>query len=138
MTIASEPAPVPGVGVAVVDDDRILLVRRGRDPGKGLWAVPGGKVRLGETLREAARREVLEETGLDVDVGQVIWAGESIGPGSPPEWHYTLIDFVGRVKGGRLAAGDDAAEVRWVPVSDAGRLPLTPTMYELVEALRDA
>lgn len=138
MTIASEPAPVPGVGVAVVDDDRILLVRRGRDPGKGLWAVPGGKVRLGETLREAARREVLEETGLDVDVGQVIWAGESIGPGSPPEWHYTLIDFVGRVKGGRLAAGDDAAEVRWVPVGDAGRLPLTPTMYELVEALRDA
>ena len=68
--------PVVGVGVLVEDGDRYLLVQRGKEPRKGRWAVPGGKVERGERLKEAAAREVLEETGLVVEVGEVIWVGE--------------------------------------------------------------
>lgn len=121
----------------MVDGDRLLLIQRGRDPGRGLWAVPGGKVRLGETIRRAAEREVQEETGLVVELGDVIWAGESIGPGSPPAWHYVLTDFIGRPVGGRLSPGDDAADARWVTIEEALDLPLTPTMPSLLQVLSE-
>lgn len=121
-----------GVGVAVLDDGRLLLVQRGRDPGRGLWAVPGGKVELGESLRDAARREVEEETGLAVEVGEVVWVGEFIDS----ENHLVLIDFAGTVVGGNLNPADDAADARWVPLDEAEDYPLTPTMYDLVSTLR--
>jgi len=124
--------PIVGVGVAIVDEGRILLVQRGHDPGKGLWAVPGGKVDLGETLRAAAAREVMEETGLAVDVGQVVWAGEHISD----HGHIVLVDFLGSVVGGALEAGDDADRAEWVALEEAADYPLTPTMYELVDLLR--
>lgn len=124
--------PVVGVGVAVVDEGRLLLVKRGRDPGKGLWAVPGGKVRRGEPIIEAARREVLEETGLEVDVGDVVWVGEHLSE----DHHIVLIDFRGTVVGGTLRAADDAEEARWVELSAAEEYPLTLSMYELVAELR--
>lgn len=124
--------PLVGVGVAVLRDGQILLVRRGREPGKGLWAVPGGKVNWGEPMRAAARREVLEETGLEVEVGDVVWTGEHI----TDEYHVVLFDFAGTVVEGDLQAGDDADEVRWVDLSEAMEYPLTGTMYELVDTLR--
>ncbi len=132
----SAEVPVPGVGVAVLDAGNLLLVQRGREPGRGLWAVPGGKVQLGETLTAAAIREVEEETGLIVELGDVVWVGESIGPGDPPQWHFVLTDFVGAVVSGTLLAGDDAFQAKWVPLEEAGALPLTPTMYSLLERLR--
>lgn len=121
-----------GVGVVVLADDAILLVKRGRDPGRGLWAVPGGKVDHGEPMRAAARREVREETGLDVEVGDVVWTGEHIDD----DFHIVLLDFAGSVLGGELKAADDADEVRWVPLAEVAEYPLTPTMYELVDTLR--
>lgn len=131
MTTGSD-LPIVGVGVAIVDEGRILLVQRGHEPGKGLWAVPGGKVDFGETLRAAAAREVFEETGLIVDVGQVIWAGEHISD----HGHIVLVDFLGSITGGNLRAADDADRAEWVPLSEVADYPLTPTMYELVDLLR--
>lgn len=138
MTPAVSERPIPGVGVAVVADSRLLLVKRGREPGRGLWAVPGGKVEAGEELTATARREVAEETGLEVVVEDVVWVGESIGPGDPPAWHYVLIDFIGRVVGGEAVAADDADEVGWFTDEEARRLPLTPTMPGLLDKLVEA
>ena len=128
---ASDNHPLVGVGVVVVFEGSILLVQRGREPGKGLWAVPGGKVRRGETMRDAARRETREETGLDVIVGEVVWVGEHIDD----DHHLVLVDFAASVTGGRLGAADDADEVRWVPLVDVAGYSLTPTMYDLLDTL---
>ncbi len=135
MTTRNE-RPVPGVGVVVIDQGRLLLVLRSERTGAGQWAVPGGKVRLGERLVEAAAREALEESGLMVEVGEPEWVGESIGPGSPPVWHYTIVDFRAEVVGGELRAGGDAADVRWVSPEELGELRLVPSMHLLVERLR--
>lgn len=125
--------PVVGVGVVLVSERKLLLIKRGREPGKGLWAVPGGKVDHGETLAEAARREVKEETGLDVEIGEVMWVGESISD----HHHLVLIDFRGTVISGDLSPADDAADARWVSLSEMSQYPLTPTMYDLISTLSD-
>ncbi len=128
--------PIAGAGVVIVDDrNRLLLIQRGQGAGAGLWAVPGGKVRWGETWREAAVREAREETGLEVRTGTVAWAGEAIGPGDPPAWHFALVDFWAEVVGGELRAGDDAADVRWVPIEQVPTYPLVSTMFSLLEVL---
>ena len=121
--------------MVIVDRRRLLLVQRGQGAGAGLWAVPGGRVRWGETWREAARREAREETGLEVEIGAVAWVGEAVGPGRPPDWHFTLVDFWAEVTGGELRAGDDASDARWVPLDEVREYPLVPSMFSLLEEL---
>ncbi len=133
MTIAND-RPVVGVGAVVFEDNQLLLVKRGHDPGKGLWAVPGGKVRRGERLEAAVAREVLEETGLEVEVGPVVWVGEHLSQSD----HLVLIDFRAESIGGSLVAGDDADEARWVARGEVDGLELTDTMYELIELLDES
>jgi mutator protein MutT len=109
---------------AVVRDEsgRLLLVRRGHEPSAGLWSLPGGRIESGETAREAAAREVREETGLDVTVGALVCTAD-FGP-------YVVDDFAAVVVGGELRAGDDASDVRWATVDEARALPLTPGLLE--------
>ena len=129
-----ETAPVPrvGVGGVVMQAGALLMGERGRPPRAGQGASPGGPVHWGERLEEAVAREVEEETGLRVEVGELIWAGETIGP----DWHFILLDFEARVTGGSLSAGDDAAAAAWVPLDEAEELPLTSSMHELLALLR--
>jgi ADP-ribose pyrophosphatase YjhB (NUDIX family) len=124
--------PIPAVGAVIVEQGRLLLIRRGAPPSEGLWAVPGGKVHHGETLHGAVVREVQEETGLAIDVGEVAWIGDTAGE---PDRHFVLIDFYASVVGGSLRAGDDAAEAAWVPLTDVRSLAMPPTMYQLLDVL---
>jgi len=119
----------------VVNDGSLLLVKRGRGPNAGLWAIPGGKVDYGESMPEAAVRELREETGIEAELGEVIWVGDAIGPGDPPAWHYTLVDYRARMIGGLPRAADDAEAVAWVPLDQVLDLPVTPTMPDLIAAL---
>jgi ADP-ribose pyrophosphatase YjhB (NUDIX family) len=91
---------------------------------------------MGETMREALVREVAEETGLQVVVGDPVWVGEAMEMRHPPGWHFILIDFEASPVGGELAVGDDAAEVGWFTRDEALQLPLTTTMHALFEAIR--
>ncbi len=134
----TDPRPTPGVGVAVINGDALLLVKRGRGPNAGLWAVPGGKVDYGESMADAAVRELREETGIEAELEGVVWVGDAIGPGDPPAWHFTLVDYRARMTGGTLEAADDAAEAAWVPLDRVLDLPLTSTMPGLMSVLLNA
>jgi ADP-ribose pyrophosphatase YjhB (NUDIX family) len=130
-----ETHPIPSVGAVIIDEGRILVVLRGGGAHAGEWAVPGGRQRYGETMDEAVRREVREETGLEVEVGDPVWIGDIIDDSDPPAYHYAVVDFAAFVVGGKLLAGDDEADVRWVDLDEVRRLPLTPTMFELLTDL---
>lgn len=108
--------PIVGVGAVVVDSSRALIVQRGGEPLKGHWSIPGGVVELGETLRQAAAREALEETGLVVEVGEVLEVFDSIVPDAEgkTQYHYVLVDFLCSVVVGDVRPGSDAADVRWI------------------------
>ncbi|MFG2076767.1 NUDIX hydrolase [Nonomuraea maritima] len=111
------------VGAIVFDaSNRLLLVKRGRPPGAGLWSVPGGRLEPGESDEAGLRRELLEETGLRIRVGRLAGTVERPGPDGVT---YVIRDYVATVSGGTPTAGDDAADVRWCTMDDLGRLPLT-------------
>ena len=107
--------PIVGVGAIVFDGDRVLLVKRAHEPLKGEWSVPGGAVEVGETLEEAIRREVREETGLDIEVGPIVDVLDRIryDPEGRVKFHYVLVDFVCRPAGGTLQCASDAEEATW-------------------------
>jgi 8-oxo-dGTP diphosphatase len=120
------------VGGVVVSAGHLLLVRRGRPPGEGAWSVPGGRVEPAETLVAAVRREVLEETGITVDPGELVGWAERIGE----EHHFVILDFAAVPRDGGLPApmaGDDAADARWVPLTDVRTLALVDGLAEFLD-----
>ena len=116
--------PIIGVGALIFRRGRILMAQRGKQPLKGLWSLPGGAVETGESLDAAVRREVREETGLEVKPVKVFEIFERIMRDSrgAPEYHYVLIDYICRVTGGDLRAGDDVVPVEWVRERDLKRI----------------
>ncbi len=107
--------PLAGVGAVIVDHGRVLLVRRGNEPAKGRWSIPGGLIELGETLHQAVMREVHEETGLLVEpMGLVELLDRIYREDNLVRYHYVIADYLCRVTGGTLAAASDADDVRWV------------------------
>ena len=117
------------VGAIAIDDERLLLVRRGRGPAKGSWSIPGGHVEVGETLAEAVLRELEEETGLDALCEELVGWAELI----EPEYHFVILDFRVTVLSDRPPrAGDDAAEARWVPLADVAEMSLVDGLAEFL------
>ncbi len=115
MTREYPQTPLMGVGAAVIDDDRVLLVQRASEPMKGHWSIPGGLVEVGESLHAAVVREVSEETGLAVEPLELVELLDRIHrEGDRVRYHYVIADYLCRVTGGVLQAGSDAAAVRWV------------------------
>ncbi len=121
------PVPVVGVGAVCVRDGRLLVVRRGRPPGEGLWALPGGRLEAGESLQGACARELAEETGLVGEVGALRGIAERRGA----DHHFVILDFDVAVPDGPAArAADDAAEVAWAGLADLAALPLVPGLAD--------
>ncbi len=131
--------PIVGVGAVIIEDGRVLLVRRAHPPLAGKWSLPGGMVELGETLRSAAEREAREETGLIVKASDVVEVLDRIIPGEDGsvQYHYVLVDFLCRRTGGALQAGGDASEVAWAKPDELAKYELEKVAVAVIgKALR--
>lgn len=134
--------PLVGVGAIVLGDDKVLLVRRGREPSKGLWSIPGGLVELGEGVRDAVKREVMEETGLDVDLGELFDVVDAVhrDQAGKVQFHYVIVDFLAESKGSKdvkPVPGTDVDDARWIPIGGLARLDMTKSARTVIEkALR--
>src|SRR5499427_3928410 len=127
--------PFVGVGAIIIEDNRVLLIKRGRAPLLGEWSIPGGVLEVGEMLREAAIREAREETGLIVDPGELLGVYDRIlyDPDHRVQYHYVLIDFLCRQVGGTLLAASDATEVRWFALEGLPALNLAPDTQDVIQ-----
>lgn len=135
MTTEPSSGPAPGlrpevaVGAIIIDQEQLLLVRRGRGPGQGFWSVPGGRVEPGESLAAAVEREVHEETALQVRCGAFVGWVERIGS----DHHFVIMDFRAELVGPKMAeAGDDAAEVAWVDLAAVEGFGLVDGLYDFL------
>jgi 8-oxo-dGTP diphosphatase len=135
--------PLVGVGGVVVDNGRVLLIRRGSPPLEGQWSIPGGLLELGESMTEGVARELAEETGLEVNVLELIEAFERIHPalpqadGSPgdaarPQFHFVILDYLCETRGGVLRAGSDALEIAWAREDELVKFDLTWTAMRVL------
>jgi len=126
--------PLVGVGAIIVERDQVVLVKRGRAPLLGEWSVPGGMLEVGETLREAAVREVLEETGLQVEAGELLGVFDRIVRDSEQRtlYHYVLIDFLCRRISGEPTAACDAADARWFKRDEIAELALAADTAKVI------
>ena len=122
--------PMVGVGALIVCDGKILLEKRKNDPGKGKWSIPGGLVELGENIEQTVIREVKEETGLEVEKPEHIDVVDNVvqDEDNKVRYHFVIVDYFVKLKGGRLRAASDAEELRWVPLDEVETYNLTKTI----------
>ena len=127
--------PIAGVGAVVICDGKILLEKRKNDPGKGKWSIPGGLVELGEGVEQTVIREVKEETGLKVEKPEHIDIVDNIirDSNGEIEYHFVIIDYFVKLKGGTLKAQSDAEELRWVTFDKVEEYDLTKTFREFFQ-----
>ena len=126
--------PLVGVGVVAIKDGRVLLIRRAKPPRAGRWSLPGGRQRLGETVRETARRELREEAGVEAEVTALLDVVDSItrDDAGAIAYHYTLVDFLAEWRGGAPRAGGDATEALWADPADLGSYELWDETLRLI------
>ena len=126
--------PLVGVGAIIIEDARVVLVKRAHPPLQAQWSIPGGALEIGELVREAAVREAREETGLIVVTGELLGVYDRVVRDDQQrvQYHYVLIDFSCRRVGGELAAADDAAEVRWFTREELPTLKLAEDTLDVI------
>ncbi|MFQ5758509.1 MAG: NUDIX hydrolase [Candidatus Bathyarchaeia archaeon] len=133
--------PIVGVGALIVHDRRLILVKRGVEPDRGRWSIPGGAVELGEKLRAAAVREAKEECGLDVEivVDRPMDEVDNITRDEEGKfrYHYVLLQFLARPRGGKLKPGGDVLDAKWVPLEEVETYNLTKSFRSFFEKHRD-
>jgi len=129
--------PRVGVGALVFHNDRVLLVERGIAPSKGLWAIPGGGLELGESLQEAAEREVLEETGLIIEAREAIYTFDFIERDDTDtiRFHYVIVDVIADYRSGDIVPGDDASDAAWLRWEDLADMPVSTNTLRLLTKL---
>ena len=126
-------APLVGVGAIIIERDRVLLVKRGQPPLAGEWSIPGGLLELGEELAEGVRRELKEETGLEVEPLEIVAAFDRITrEGKRVKYHYVIVDYVCRLKRGRLKPASDVVDARWVRREDLPKYHLTEMATKVI------
>jgi ADP-ribose pyrophosphatase YjhB (NUDIX family) len=127
--------PLVGVGAIIIDDSRVLLVKRAHPPLQSEWSIPGGVLEVGELVREAAVREAREETGLTVEPSDLLGVYDRIlrNPAQRVQYHYVLIDFLCRRVAGDLSAASDAAEVRWFSREELAALRLAEDTLDVIQ-----
>ena len=135
-------SPRVGVGAVILDGERVLLIQRGGTTLSGKWSIPGGLVELGETTRDAVRREIAEECGLEIELVDVCGVLDRVvrDTAGRVRYHWVLVDFLAVVRGGTLCAGDDAADARWVPIDEVPRFDTTDGLMDMIKraiALRE-
>jgi 8-oxo-dGTP diphosphatase len=131
--------PIVGIGVVVWHGDRVLLVRRDKPPRRGQWSLPGGAQQVGETLAEAARREVREEVALEIELGAIVATLDLIerAPDRRVRYHYTLIDSTAEAASPVLRPGSDAADARWFTLSEIETLGLWSETLRVISLARE-
>jgi 8-oxo-dGTP diphosphatase len=131
--------PIVGVGAIIVRDGKILLAKRGSEPGKGKWSVPGGLVELGEKIEKAVVREVKEETNLDVETIRLVDAVNNIIKDSNGKlrFHFVILDFMAMLMGGTLQSSSDVVDTKWVGLEEVEDYDLTDTFREFIKRNKD-
>ena len=126
--------PTVAVGAVVFHQHRVLLVKRKKAPSRGIWAIPGGRVELGETLQQAAEREILEETGVTIHAGNPIFSFDTIerDPDGRIRYHYVITDVLGDYISGEPVADDDAVDARWISAGEIAELTVSKVTRELL------
>jgi 8-oxo-dGTP diphosphatase len=127
--------PLVGVGGVVIVENRVLLIRRGGPPLEGEWSIPGGMLEVGESLRDGVRRELQEETGLEVRVHDLIEAFDRIMPDAAGKWryHFVILDYLCEATSGAARAGSDVVDVAWAFEEELTRFSLTPTATRVIK-----
>lgn len=128
-------SPRVAVGAVVIKEGRVLLVKRRDPPNRAQWAIPGGSIRLGESLQQAAEREILEETGVRIRAGRPIYIFDVIDrdPEGRIRYHYVITDLLAEYLGGDPTPRDDAEDARWLRPLDLDRLPVNATTRDLLQ-----
>ena len=129
--------PIVGVGALIQDGERYLLIKRAAEPDAGFWSIPGGLVEVGEKVEDAAVREAKEETGLDVEVVELLGVVDKIvrDDDSLIKFHFVIVDYLVTPKGGSLRAASDALEAKWVKSEEIPGYEISPTLVPLLRRL---
>ncbi|HDD35921.1 MAG: NUDIX hydrolase [Archaeoglobaceae archaeon] len=126
--------PLVGVGAFIVKNNKVLLVKRANEPNKGKWSIPGGVVKLGESLIDALKREIFEETGLEIEALDVACVSEEIvRDNTGIKFHYVIIDFFAKVVGGELRVGSDAEDAKWISFDELDEVEIVDFVKKLID-----
>ena len=131
-------APVAAVGAVVFKEGKVLTIKRAQEPNKGKWSIPGGRIELGETTYEAARREVMEECSIEVEIERVLDSVDNIirDEDGRVKYHFVIIDLLARYVSGEIKAQSDAEECKWVTLQELVELDITPMLQDMLKRTR--